>query len=724
MHPTVLRFLFVLSLTALAFQLCGCGGGGSADTLPTLPTLYFSKKVNGNLAVFTSQPADQLAGEFSVSAAWDFGDGTTSTELNPHHFFSEPGGYAVSVTYQLGDGRRVSYSEQVAVDIPLQCAFDWQHVYGPSPWVFNDLVGSNGFFVGVGAGGNLHVSKNGFIWCEVVNKFSWNFTRVLKHQQQFYALGHRAYFDDNGDPKSESVLLTSSNFFEWPVIARSDSLLTDVAILGSEIIGVGRRDYVSSNNQSLVSTGVIERFNRTTDRFELLRTAGETVEEIRTINQELWLRGKRGEQDGEPAAFFVWKSDDAQQWQISVEHPTIPPQIPRGSGTRLVNLTPELVYLQDDQWITASLPDTVIPDRLFFAGERFFVWAGDRFYTSRDGRGWVFANQTPRPDHEIIDVAFNGAVWHAISDNGQLLWSHDGVRWHDHPESQHPRQAGKLNHIAHTSDGFAVVGDGGVVLRSTNGRDWQTTILEEGANLYAAVQTSAGLLVAGERAGRVPGSVWKIGGDNPVVHAKQDPITHLAANSKMVVAVTRRGQVERSRDPEARFWESTEQVEVPLSLQVFDDDFYLITNTGRLLKSSDGRQWNEVRFSNFSVQTFSGGDGVKIVAGTSYATDPPTAGFFRADDNGDWLYEALPYAMRIRFAGTDLYGFTLVGNRFVISNSDDHPPANYLFSPDGSVWTPQTSPPVLDFVDLRVTQFRALAIDNQGRLFLRDFQTR
>ncbi len=720
MYPTVLRFLFVLSLTALAALLSRCGGGGDSDPTTTTPTLFFSKSVNGNLAVFTSQPADQLASEFSVSATWDFGDGSTSAELNPHHFFNEPGDYTVSVTYQLGDGRRVSYSEQVAVDIPFQCSVDWQHVYGPSPWVFEDLAGSSGFFVGVGAGGNLHVSKNGFAWCKVVNRFAWNFTRVLKHQDQFYALGHRAYFDDDGDPKSESVLLTSSNYLEWLVIARSASLLTDVAILGTEIIGVGHRDYVSSNNQSLVSRGVIERFNRTTNRFDLVRTAGETVEEIRTIRHELWLRGKRGEEGDAPAAFFVWKSSDAVQWQVSIEHPTYPVQIPRGSGTRLVNITPELVYLQDDEWLPAGISDNVLPQRLFFAGERFFAWAEDRFYTSRDGRSWVFVNQTPRPGQDIIDVAFNGIVWQAISREGQQLWSHDGVRWHDHPESQQPRHAGRLHHIAHTNDGFAVVGDGGLVLRSSNGRDWQTSIIEESANLYAAVQTQAGLLVAGERAGRVPGSVWKINGDNPVIHVKDDPITHLAANSEMVLAVTRRGQVERSRDPEARFWESTEQLEAPLSLQVFDDAFYLITNTGRLLKSSDARQWDEVRFNNFSVQTFAGSDTGKIVAGTSYNTDPPTAGLFFAD-GGDWQYQALPFAMRIRFAGTDLYGYTLIGNRFVIPSAENHPPANYVFSPDGSAWVAQTSPPVLDFVDLRVTQYRALAIDNQGRLFLRDF---
>lgn len=724
MYPNISRLFLFLCLSALSVQLSGCGGGGDGDTTPTLPTLYFSTKINGNLAVFTTQPADQLASEFSVTATWDFGDGETSTELNPHHFYSNPGGYLVLVTYQLGDGRRVSYSEQVVVDTPLFCGYDWEHVYGPSPWVFSDMEGRLDVFVGVGAGGNLHVSRNGFTWCPVTDRLAWNFTRVMQHDGQFYALGHRAYFDDNGDPKSESVLLTSSNYFEWPVVARSDSLLVDVAILSTEIIAVGRRDYVNNSNQSLVSTGVIERFNRTTNRFDLLRTAGETVEEIRTVDQKLWLRGKRGPDGDDPAAFFLWTSADGHQWQISLEHPTLPLHIPRGSGSRLVNLTPELVYLQDDQWLPASIPDNVVPDRLFFSGERFFAWAEDRFFTSRDGRSWVFANHTPRPDHDIIDVAHNGVVWQALSEAGQLLWSHDGLRWHDHPETAHPRHDGRLHHIAHTTDGFAVVGDGGVVLRSTNGRDWTRSVIDESANLYAAVQTSSGLLVAGERAGRMPGTVWKIGGDNPIIHAKADPITHLAANSRMVIAITRRGQVERSRDPEARFWESTEQLESPLALHVENDVFYLITNTGRLLTSSEGRQWSEIRFSNFSVQAFTGGNGSRIAAGTAYDTTPPSAGLFLADDTGDWGYQTLPYAIHISMAGSNDDGFTIVGNRFVIRDGPAQPPANVLFSQDGSRWVPQSTPPVLDFVDLRVTRYRALAIDSQGRLFLRDGLTR
>ncbi|MEN2284540.1 PKD domain-containing protein, partial [Algoriphagus sp. SE2] len=50
-----------------------------------------------------------------VSYAWDFGDGTFSTEANPSHTFVSGGSFRVSLTVTDGDG--LSDTESVLIDV-------------------------------------------------------------------------------------------------------------------------------------------------------------------------------------------------------------------------------------------------------------------------------------------------------------------------------------------------------------------------------------------------------------------------------------------------------------------------------------------------------------------------------------------------------------------------------------------------------------------------------
>jgi PKD repeat protein len=70
-----------------------CGSAAAADT----PTADFSSNVTSGTAPLSVQFTDQSTGS-PTSYAWDFGDGTTSTEQNPKHTYKTSGTYTVTQT--------------------------------------------------------------------------------------------------------------------------------------------------------------------------------------------------------------------------------------------------------------------------------------------------------------------------------------------------------------------------------------------------------------------------------------------------------------------------------------------------------------------------------------------------------------------------------------------------------------------------------------------------
>ncbi len=71
---------------------------------------FTSSVANGKVS-FTNTSTD------AVSYSWNFGDGTTSTEANPTHTYSESGSYNVVLTAKGSDGKAVSTSSKVTVSL-------------------------------------------------------------------------------------------------------------------------------------------------------------------------------------------------------------------------------------------------------------------------------------------------------------------------------------------------------------------------------------------------------------------------------------------------------------------------------------------------------------------------------------------------------------------------------------------------------------------------------
>ena len=88
--------------------------GHSGGVQNVAPTAAFTSSVSGLSAAFTSTSSD--ADGSIASYAWEFGDGTTSTQQNPSKTYASAGTYSVRLTVTDNDGASDSVTNPVTVD--------------------------------------------------------------------------------------------------------------------------------------------------------------------------------------------------------------------------------------------------------------------------------------------------------------------------------------------------------------------------------------------------------------------------------------------------------------------------------------------------------------------------------------------------------------------------------------------------------------------------------
>ncbi len=87
---------------------------------------YTPEEVSTYETIFFSQSSYDLDG-YIVSWLWDFGDGKTSNEQNPTHFYEDNGIYTVNLTVIDNDGNKGSIEKQIVVlNTPPAADFSWQ----------------------------------------------------------------------------------------------------------------------------------------------------------------------------------------------------------------------------------------------------------------------------------------------------------------------------------------------------------------------------------------------------------------------------------------------------------------------------------------------------------------------------------------------------------------------------------------------------------------------
>ena len=103
------------------------------------PNASFTYVLDGRTATFTN------TSQYADSYAWDFGDGSTSTEENPTHTFANDGNFTVSLTATNAQGTNTR-----SVDILVSSSVLTAEVLQGGPWKIR--VAPNSIYVGPGMG--------------------------------------------------------------------------------------------------------------------------------------------------------------------------------------------------------------------------------------------------------------------------------------------------------------------------------------------------------------------------------------------------------------------------------------------------------------------------------------------------------------------------------------------------------------------------------------------
>jgi len=104
-----IKFTFLFSLAAICLTNC------DDDDDVNIPEIVasFTQTIEDNRGTIRFINTSENAQTF----AWDFGDGTTSTEINPTKQFAESGTYTVQMTASNRSGQSKSFSDQVTVEV-------------------------------------------------------------------------------------------------------------------------------------------------------------------------------------------------------------------------------------------------------------------------------------------------------------------------------------------------------------------------------------------------------------------------------------------------------------------------------------------------------------------------------------------------------------------------------------------------------------------------------
>ncbi len=217
----------------------------------------------------------------------------------------------------------------------------------------------------------------------------------------------------------------------------------------------------------------------------------------------------------------------------------------------------------------------------------------------------------PSPTTEILrGVTYGHGVGVIVGSGGVILRSVEGRAWQQVTE---PTTI-DLRGVAYTGSQFVAAGDEGTIISSPNGLYWRidTTAMPcallsvaHGDGRYLAVGGSGRLISSAN------GSSWQL-----LHQPTREDLYGLAYGAAGFIAVGAGGTVLQSAD--GRHW-IARHVTTGLNLRAISwtgDEYLIGADRGQLFASADGIRWQQIHTQAFhSIRDFATGDGTTIAAG-------------------------------------------------------------------------------------------------------------
>lgn len=327
-------------------------------------------------------------------------------------------------------------------------------------------------FVTVGEGGTILTSADGV---SRQAQDSGTNHRIFTVKMGGGLLVASAAFGNSPEP---SVIMTSTDGVVW--VERASHLIDEFAYGNGLWVGV-------SLGRTVVSTDAVVWT-------EYIDNSASPISLVYADNQFLSMS----------SGGAVYSSVDGSRWQLLVSATNLGVSAVSPNDGRVVTVagSSSIVSLDNGvSWSTSRLSDPGSPyflnvvwspllDRFLSLGQHS---ANYKAYTSEDGENWQVIDHAPTYPGLVSSDTILVSAGANLLGNNYIYTSMDGVEWTERANPSDQR----IMHVTWTGNRFMVLGEGGDVVISNNGIDWQLYNVGVSTPLTAGVSGSNALVVVG-----------------------------------------------------------------------------------------------------------------------------------------------------------------------------------------------------------------------------------
>ena len=365
--------------------------------------------------------------------------------------------------------------------------------------------------VAVGQGGAIVTSHDGVAWTNQISGTKTDLNAITWADKQLVAVG------------SNGAILTSPDGNAWTSRASgTTAYLNGVAGHDGQIIVIGPHDTILASSDygktwAVRSTGFKLRLATITWGDSLFVAMGDSV--LTSPDGLVWTAHATGRslKNSVSSANIAWSgsrfvaalivsdqeciitSTDGKSWSVCPFSDTLYPEVVVWAGNKFI--------MKDDRGIVTSADGLAwqwqSPPLYQAQGFYEMTWTGDQLIavggkgmiqTSPDGASWTDRDKGVRED--INKVVWGHDLFVAVGTNGLIITSPDGITW----TRQNSGTMGLIYSIVYTGDEFVAVGFKGLVVTSKDGINW--TVIKTGFThcLNAIAWSGSRFVAVGARA--------------------------------------------------------------------------------------------------------------------------------------------------------------------------------------------------------------------------------